>query len=138
MTKTTHTSLLKDLADWPLGVVAARLRSSLASETLRYDTLAQLTLRARGTGTPAAERDRRDFVVMSSWVKVDCCGVGFGLGLGRAEAVRRPMFEPVEGVVYLLPKAADGEIVAGLCLREDDMERLREDEEFTTFGEYVG
>jgi len=44
----------------------------------------------------------------------------------------------VEGVVYLLPKALDGEIVAGLCLRDDDMEKLKVDKEFLKYGQYNG
>ena len=74
---------------------------------------------------------------MSSWSKVDCYDLDFGLGLGRPTSVRRPQFEPIEGVVYLLPKAPDGEIVAGLCLRDDDMEKLTVDDEFMKYAEYI-
>jgi hypothetical protein len=75
---------------------------------------------------------------VSSWSKVDCYEFDFNLGLGRPESVRRPQFSPVEGVVYLLPKALDGEIVAGLCLRDDDMEKLKVDKEFVKYGKYNG
>lgn len=75
---------------------------------------------------------------MSSWSKVDCYNVDFNLGLYKLESVRRPRFSPVEGVVYLLPRAPDGEIVAGLCLRIDDMKELMVDEEFVAYGVFIG
>jgi hypothetical protein len=38
----------------------------------------------------------------------------------------------------LLPKALDREIVAGLFLRDDDMGKLKADEDFVRYGEYIG
>ena len=38
--------------------------------------------------------------------------------------------------MYFLPKSLDGEIVVGLCLRDDDMEKLKVDEEFVKYGQY--
>jgi hypothetical protein len=62
----------------------------------------------------------------------------FGLGLGTPEAVRRPRFVPVEGLGYLMPRRASGEIVVAICLRDDDLLRLRSDGEFANFGTYIG
>ena len=143
-TKTTTTLTLQELVPEPLGGIAYQLRSALSPDELKHSIQAFATSQtytpnkasSAAAGTPGT--DRTSYVVMSSWTKVDCCSLDFGLGLGRPECVRRPRFEPVEGVVYLLPKAMDGVIVAGLCLREDDMEKLRADEEFRRYGRYIG
>lgn len=37
-----------------------------------------------------------------------------------------------------MPKALGGEIVAAICLRDEEMERLRVDEEFAKYGTYIG
>jgi len=54
--------------------------------------------------------------------------------------VRRPRFAvgAREGLVYFLPRTLDGEIAVGVCLRDEDLERLKADEEFAKFGAYVG
>jgi hypothetical protein len=138
-TKTTNISTLQKLTDHPLGDVASQLRSVLDPEILKYNMLAyatsQIRTRDKSANSPV---DRTKCIVMSSWSKVDCYEFDFNLGLGRPESVRRPQFSPVEGVVYLLPKALDGEIVAGLCLRDDDMEKLKVDKEFLKYGQYNG
>ena len=77
-------------------------------------------------------------LALSSWAKVDCYHLGFNLGLGKAEAVRRPQFEPVESLIYFMPRAPDGEIAVAVCLQDEDMERLKADEHFTTYARYVG
>jgi len=38
----------------------------------------------------------------------------------------------------LMPRALDGEITIAICLRDEDMERLRADEEFAKYGRYTG
>ena len=62
----------------------------------------------------------------------------FNLGLGKPESVRRPRFFPVESSGYILPRRLDGELVVVVCLRDEDMERLRMDEEFAKYGKYIG
>lgn len=138
-TKTTNTSTLQKLADEPIGVLASQLRSVLDPYTLKHKIRAYATSQTRTRDKAAGSLvDRTKYVVMSSWSKVDCYEIDFNLGLGRPESVRRPQFSPMEGVVYLLPKALDGEIAAGLCLRDDDMEKLKVDEEFVKYGQYIG
>jgi hypothetical protein len=77
-------------------------------------------------------------VRLSSWAKEKCCDLDFGFG--KPTAVRRPRFAQGarEGLVYFLPKTLDGEIAVGVCLRDDDLERLKDDVEFSKFGTYVG
>ena len=45
---------------------------------------------------------------------------------------------PVESLIYLMPRTLDGEIAVALCLRQEDLERLRADEQFAMYEEYVG
>jgi hypothetical protein len=106
---------------------------------MKYNLIASATAQIRTRDKSANSLvDRTKSIVMSSWSKVDCYEFDFNLGLGNPESVRRPKFSPVEGVVFLLPKALDGEIVAGFCLRGDDMEKLKVDKEFVKYGQYIG
>ncbi|KAK8116089.1 trichothecene 3-O-acetyltransferase [Apiospora sp. TS-2023a] len=95
-------------------------------------------------------------VNLSSWAKEPCYNFDFGevtmdsdggggssllgLELGRPAVVQRPVFidDAWEGVVYLMPRRSDGEIAVLVCLREEDMERMREDGELARYGRYVG
>ena len=141
---TYHTYVARDLATEPLGRIAAGLRRAVdpTTTTLGRDTRALATFLER---TPdktvvsfAATLDLSSDLMISSWVKVDCYGMEFGLGMGKPEAVRRPRFIPFESLVYLLPKGPDGEIIVGLCLRHEDLNRLSADAEFVKYGVYIG
>ena len=76
-------------------------------------------------------------------MKVDC-NLDFGLELGFPESIRRPRFEALEGLVYFLPRsggdgdAAFGDVVVMVCLRDGDLERLRGDEVFSSYVEFIG
>lgn len=141
---TYHTYTLQRLVEEPLGGVASQLRSALRPETssLSYDTRALTTVLDRTTNKNivsfTATLDLSTDIIFSSWAKVDCYGLDFNLGLGRPEAVRRPRFNPVESLMFLMPRILDGEIAAAICLRDEDMERLREDEEFNKYARYIG
>lgn len=73
-----------------------------------------------------------------SWAKLSCYELDFHLGLGRPEAVRRPQFAPFESLIYPMPRALDGEVAVAVCVRDEDMERLRADEAFAMYGRYIG
>lgn len=142
MTYNTYT--LQKLIEAPLGNVASHLRSALDPQTsnLGYSTRALATFLDR---TPdknivsfTATLDLSADIMLSSWAKLDCYELDFNLGLGKPEAVRRPQFEPVESLIYLMPRTLDGEIAVGICLRDEDMERLKADEEFAKYGRYIG
>ncbi|KAK9483376.1 hypothetical protein V1527DRAFT_507691 [Lipomyces starkeyi] len=138
-----HTYPIQKLVAEPLGGVASQLRSAL-------DTISDLGYRTRALATVinrapdksiisvVASLDLSVDMMLSSWVKEHCYELDFNLGLGKPEAVRRPQFVPVESFMYLIPKALDGEIALGICLRDEDMERLRADEEFAKYGTYIG
>ena len=139
---TYHTYTLQKLIDEPLGCLALNLRRALDRKILGYNTRALATFLDR---TPdksiisfTATLDQSVDIMLSSWAKLDCYELDFNLGLGKPEAVRRPQFEPVESLIYLMPRTLDGGIAVGICLRDVDMERLRVDEEFAKYGKYIG
>jgi hypothetical protein len=141
---TLHTSAIGALVKEPLGSIAAQLRSALDPASIRYRMRASATRisnygeeqKPSVAATSVPELDIR----LSSWAKENCYDLDFGFGIGKPEAVRRPRFAAGarEGLVYFLPRALDGEIAVGVCLRDDDLERLKADEEFTKFATYIG
>jgi trichothecene 3-O-acetyltransferase len=141
---TYHTYTLQKLVEEPLGGVASQLRSAVDPETsnLGYNTRALATFLNRTSDknifSVTATLDLSVDIMLSSWAKIDCYELDFNLGLGTPEAVRRPQFDPVESLIYLMPKTLDGEIAVAICLRDEDMERLRADEEFAKYGRYIG
>lgn len=141
---TYHTYTLEKLIKEPLGAVASQLRSALdpANSNLGFHTRALATFLDRTADknsiSVTATLDLSSDIMLSSWAKLDCYELDFGLGLGRPEAVRRPRFVPVESLIYLMPRTLDGEIAVAICLRDEDMERLRADEEFVKYARYIG
>lgn len=140
---TYHTYTFQKLLEEPLGGVASQLRSAVDPKTsnLGYNTRALATFLDR---TPeksivsvTATLDLTRDIMLSSWAKLDCYELDFNLGLGKPEAVRRPRFDPVESLIYLMPRGLDGEIAVGMCLRDEDMERLNADEEFAKYARYI-
>lgn len=145
-TSTWHTYSVDDLVNQKsLGALASGLRAALDPETLRKNAVAQATAIARKKDAAArrsiAALSNPSFDVrLSSWAKEKMYGLDFGPCLGQPEAVRRPRFVngAREGLVYFLPKGRDGSIVVGICLREEDMERLRVDEEVLRWSKWIG
>ncbi|KAJ3090292.1 hypothetical protein HK102_004215 [Quaeritorhiza haematococci] len=141
---TYHTNSLRQLVTEPLGVVASQLRLAVDPKTsnLGYCTRALATLLSHTSDKASvsftATLDLSADLMISSWAKVDCYNLDFNLGLGKPEAVRRPRFEPFESLIYLMPRALDGEIAVAICLRDEDLGRLRADEEFGKYGKYIG
>ncbi|GKT42886.1 trichothecene biosynthesis transcription regulator TRI6 [Colletotrichum spaethianum] len=139
---TYNSSPLKDLVDGPLGKAASQLRSTVNPEALNYATRAFATVLDQSPdkrnlsliGTFSLDRD----IMLSSWAKLDLYEQDFGLGLGQPESVRRPQFTPVEGLLYLMPKSREGSIALAICLRDEDMARLKEDEEWLKYSTYIG
>jgi hypothetical protein len=141
---TYHTYTVQKLVEEPLGSVASNLRSAVDPKTsnLGYATRALVTMMNRSTDkskvSVTASLDLSSDMMLSSWAKPDSYSLDFNLGLGKPESVRRPQFVPVESLLYLMPKRLDGEISAAICLRDEDMERLKADANFTEYGEYIG
>ncbi|KAH7911397.1 transferase family-domain-containing protein [Hygrophoropsis aurantiaca] len=141
---TYHTYAPQTLVGAPLGGIAAGLRAAVDPKTAdlghRTRALATMLHRTPDKDTVGfiAALDLSADVMVSSWAQVGCLGLDFGLGLGEAEAARRPRFQEAEGLVYLMPRAVGGEGVVAVCLREEEMQRLREDAEFGEYARYVG
>ncbi|MDI1487544.1 MAG: hypothetical protein OHK93_006814 [Ramalina farinacea] len=141
---TFHTSTIKKLAEDKLGTVTSQLRAAVDSRTssLFEDTRALATAlhrsRDKSSISFVEDIDSSTDIMLSSWAKLDCYYLDFGIGLGKPEAVRRPQFVPYEGLIYLIPKKPNGEIAVGLCLRDEDMTCLRDDKTFKKFCTYVG
>lgn len=141
---TYHTSTLQKLIEEPLGSIASQLRRAIDPQTssLGYDTRAAATILDRSRDktivSVTATLDPSVDIMLSSWAKLDCYELDFNLGLGNPEAVRRPQFEPVESLIYLMPRRLDGEIAVAVCLRDGDVERLRVDDGFAKYGRYIG
>lgn len=135
---------LQTLLDAPLGNIASSLRLAVdpKTSTLAHDTKALATFMSRVEDKNeisfTAALDLGRDIMLSSWANIDCYELDFGLGLGKPEAVRRPQFVPVESLLYLMPKKEDGEISVAICLRDEDMERLKEDGEITTYATFIG
>lgn len=144
VTSVTTSFTLGEVASTSLGALASSLRALLDPPSLVHSVRVAATEattqpgQRQTTGSSSKKKDRENTITMSSWSKASCNDVNFNLGLGVPMAVRRPMFTPIEGVVYLLPKGKDGETLAGLCLREGDMGGLRKNKEFCRWVEYIG
>ena len=142
MAYTTYS--LQKLCEEPLGVVASQLRSAVDPKTsdvgYRTRCLAAVLSRAQDKSIVdfIATLDLSADIMLSSWARLDCYELDFNFSLGKPESVRRPQFLPVESLIYLMPKTRDGDIAVGLCLRDEDMERLRADEEFAKYARYIG
>ncbi|KAL4941035.1 transferase family-domain-containing protein [Aspergillus oleicola] len=133
-------STLQSLATSPLGTVASDLRATLhplVSKTQHVIRATATVLSASPNKNiigPTASIDTSTDITVSSWLKVNAYDLDFNIGLGKPEAVRRPHFAPLEGLIYFMPTRLDGEVGVTVCLRDEDLERLKGDEEFGTFG----
>ncbi|KAF2725166.1 hypothetical protein K431DRAFT_281132 [Polychaeton citri CBS 116435] len=133
----------EDLSKDPLGTVASKLRAAVDPKTsdVAYRTRALATHMYRSSDKTSinftATIDTSTDIMLSSWAKLDCYDLDFGLGLGKPECVRRPQMVAYPGLLYLLPKARNGEIGLAICLSDGDLARLREDTEFAEYGKEV-
>ncbi|KAF9076668.1 trichothecene 3-O-acetyltransferase [Rhodocollybia butyracea] len=137
-----YTSPLQNLVTSPLGLIASQLRESINPPVVKHNLRALATVLHQSPDKNVvsftAQIDQGNDIMVSSWSKTECYEHDFNFGLGKPESVRRPRFDPVEGLVYFMPKRGDGEVVLGVCLRIEDMERLKGDGEFMRYAEYVG
>lgn len=76
-------------------------------------------------------------VMFSSWAGQGLYQQSFGK-LGNPHIAKRHRFKPMEGLIYFMPKTDAGDIDVAVCLREEDIDRLRVDDILTKYGKYVG
>ncbi|KAG6904968.1 hypothetical protein DXG01_005908 [Tephrocybe rancida] len=105
---------VQQLVEAPLGAIAHALRTLVDPHTsqLAHDARALATALHRaqdkGSLSVTAALDLGTDVMLSSWAKENSYELDFGLNLGTPEAVRRPCFDLVESLVYLLPRTREG------------------------------
>ncbi|KAG8420769.1 hypothetical protein J3458_002697 [Metarhizium acridum] len=127
-----------------LGSVASDLRKQLNPSVtdLAYNTRALATFLSRCADKSQVLVtgcvDPSSGIMLSSWAGVSLYDLDFNLGLGRPEAVRRPRFFPVESLMYIMPKSPRGDMAVAMCIRDEDWQRLKEDEEWGKFVEFIG
>ncbi|CAI6335557.1 unnamed protein product [Periconia digitata] len=134
-----------DLLNAPLGHIAAAMREQIdsSSSDVALRTRALVTFlsqspeNATNVSFTASLKTDTD-IMLSSWAKVPAYDWDFGFGLGAPVAVRRPAFVPVESLMYIMPKDGRGDVSVWMCLRNDDIERLNEDSEWTRFATHLG
>lgn len=110
---------------------AAKICDSISSGALAKDSTI-------ATKDRRFETEKRYDVKVSSWAKEKCYEFDFGGKLGKPVAVRRPGFEAREGLTFFMPKGLDGSIVVAVCLREERLNRLREEVVIDGYGEWIG
>ncbi|KAK8069704.1 hypothetical protein PG994_006320 [Apiospora phragmitis] len=143
--KVSSTSRVASLLSKPPGAVAAELRARLGPDEVHDGIRAHVAKLARSRAGSSGSSgggglDPSMGVNLSSWAKESCYDFDFGGGLGRPAVVQRPVFidDSWESLVYLMPRRPDGEIAVLVCLREEDMERMREDNEMARYGRWIG
>ncbi|MCJ1469993.1 hypothetical protein MMC07_008638 [Pseudocyphellaria aurata] len=77
-------------------------------------------------------------VLVSSWAAWPVYPSDFGEHLGKPEFVRRPNFGPLDGLAYMMPRNLAGDIDVAICLKTDDLERLKDDSVWRTYADYIG
>lgn len=141
---TSQKETIQRLADEPLGVIASHLRPSLDPSVvdLVYQARAFSTFVARAGDKKAnvcftANMNPPSDLMTSCWSKIRCYEYDFNLRLGKLEEVRRPSFPSFKCLVYLMSPSPSGELTAQICLRDEDWDRLKADEEFTVYAKYI-
>lgn len=141
---TYHTHAMNQLDKLSLGNIASELRcaidpktSDIAHATKALATALHLTSDKHRINVTSQINNSTD-IMISSWSKLTCYDYDFNLHLGTPEAIRRPRFQPYPGLIYLLPKRLNGEIVVAISLLTNDMKQLTEDLEFMQYSQYIG
>ncbi|KAL8761495.1 MAG: hypothetical protein Q9184_002374 [Pyrenodesmia sp. 2 TL-2023] len=135
----SHKIPVKELMESPLSKITQAVRRATSAIDDHYVRSLATLIREepdRNKITFFVEAPDRDLLV-SSWASVPVYEA-FGHLLGRPEYVRRPTSPPWTGCCYIMPKHPDGSFELLLSLREDDMLRLKNDEEFAAAAEYIG
>lgn len=77
-------------------------------------------------------------IMISSWASLPIYPCDFGGHLGNPEFVRRPTFGPLDGLVFIMPQNVAGDIDVAISLKDDDLERLKDDPVWRTYADYIG
>lgn len=128
---------VKSLTEQPLSQVAEAVRKATNGIDDHYfRSFAYLIRTEPDKNKIVFAMEDPDFLI-SSWATVPAYE-DFGTVLGLPDHVRRPTSLPWTGACYMMPKRPDGSFDLLVSLREDDMLRLRNNEQFAAVAEYVG
>ena len=136
----TYTAFnLQDVPSLPLRTLASQLRRDLQGIDDHHIRSLMTFVRSTkdknsiGFGATCTPND----VVVSSFANLPVYG-DYGPLLGKPEFARRPTLLPTDGLVYIMPRNPDGSLEVTISIREDDMERMRRDEKWNHYTEYIG
>jgi hypothetical protein len=139
---TYNTIPLSSVPSTSLGSLSSSLRLALNPSDLSFGIRSLATHISfapdKSNISYGANMDFSADIFFSSWAKLECYYLDFNLGLGFPESVRRPRFDEVEGLMYLMPMDRSGGTDAAICLRDEDLEGLRGDREFGEYAEWIG
>ncbi|KAJ4413606.1 hypothetical protein N0V82_008428 [Gnomoniopsis sp. IMI 355080] len=77
-------------------------------------------------------------ITISSWSALGVGLVEFGKTLGYPAFAKRPRFDPMESIIYLMPKTLEGHVDVACCLKDEDIKTLQNDADFEKYGRYIG
>ncbi|KAL8692495.1 MAG: hypothetical protein Q9218_002498 [Villophora microphyllina] len=131
----------------PIKTLTESLFSDL-TQAIRKETNSITDQHVRSFATLIREEPDRNKIVfdmddpeadslVSSWATLPVWE-HFGGVLGKPEFLRRPTGEPWRGVCYVMPKGPDGSIDLLISLTDEEMKRLREEEEVRAVAEFIG
>lgn len=135
----SHKVVVMDLMERPLWKITQEVREATNAINDHYVRSIATLIRGepdKNKITFAIDAPDRDFMA-SSWATLPVYE-GFGDSIGTPDYVRRPTSPPWTGVCYIMPKHPNGNLEFLLSLRQDDMLRLRNDEEVTAVAEWIG
>ncbi|KAL9028437.1 MAG: hypothetical protein Q9196_003198 [Gyalolechia fulgens] len=134
-----HKVSLRDLIEQPLSQTAQDIRKATTGIDDHYvRSFAALINAEPDKNNITFPMDDPDLdLVFSSWATLPVYE-GFGSTIGFPDYVRRPTSPPWTGLCYIMPKRPDGSLDLALALREDDMVKLRNDEQFAAVADYIG
>ncbi|OQE18010.1 hypothetical protein PENSTE_c019G07935 [Penicillium steckii] len=139
--KTYSKSTLAENEQSSLTTIAALLRKDVQRIRDRHWLRSLATLTAeepdKSTFNFGKEFDPETWINASSWAGVAAYKLHFGL-LGKPALVRRPDAKPVQGILIFLPRFENGDMDVLLCLREFEIQGLRELDDWNRFAEYIG
>jgi len=87
--------------------------------------------------SPPSECDVTLQVSSVQWSHIRAHELSFG-PLGRSQFARRIGSTPLAGSMYPLPKSANGDIEVQMCLWEDDLVTLKQDELWNEHAKFIG
>lgn len=137
---------VSDVLDSPLSKLVSDLRASLNKVDGHYVRSLATHLHSCEDKTTifyGASKITGKDIFISSWAQMDLartCDFGpvFGTEDGRPDFVKRAKMDPVPDLAYVMPKSKEGDMDFGVCLFEEDIAAMQEDEIWTEYTKLIG